>query len=377
MAKWATRWLYRVAFLGAIPVSVVVRNLYLRRAQIRRMKLRHIGLFVAMFASSVLLAPIQIYERLRWRRALAKTVVLDPVFIIGHWRSGTTHLHYLLSRTSRFGVVTMLQASFPGIFLTLGPVLQRIFPLPERRPMDQTQWALDSPQEEEIALSKRVPEAFFAQLTTPGILVRALEDVLLLDADADTLMAWKRAYVDILEKATLAAGGERLLLKNPANTGRIRVLLELFPDARFVFVHRHPYAVFQSMKRFYGSLFEILSLQETSDALIEETTLAGGVLLWRQYLADRDRIRPGHLVEVGYDDLLRDPLAEVRRVYAELGLPGFEDAVPRVEDYLRETHGYRAASGALDAAGKLLVDRRWGFAFEAFGYAHDGADDPD
>ena len=369
---WVTRWLYRAVFLGAIPLHVVIRNLYLRLDQVRLMRPRHLGLLAVVMIGSVLLAPIQLYERLRWRRALSNTVVQAPVFIIGHWRSGTTHFHYLMSRTSRFGVVTMLQASFPGIFLTLGPLLERMFPLPDQRPMDQTRWTLDSPQEEEIALSKRVPEAFFSQLTTPQTLSSAMRDMLLRDAEAGALSAWKRAYMDILAKATLASGGRHLLLKNPANTGRIRLLLQLFPDARFVFVHRHPYAVFQSMKRFYVSLFGILALQEVSDALIEETTLSGGELIWQQYLVDRDRIPPGQLVEVGYDDLRRDPLAAVRRVYAELSLPGIEDAVPGIEDYLRETRGYRPASGALERESMELVDQRWGFAFDAFDYARDG-----
>ena len=36
----------------------------------------------------------------------------QPVFVIGHWRSGTTHLHYLLSQDQQFSYLEAFQAFF-------------------------------------------------------------------------------------------------------------------------------------------------------------------------------------------------------------------------------------------------------------------------
>ncbi len=367
------RLLYQIVFLGSIPLTVITKNLVQRVSALRGMRPRHVLRLCMMLLGSVLLSPVHLYESIRWRRAVARVSVQDPIFVIGHWRSGTTHFHYLLSRTSTFGVVTMLQASFPGIFLTMGAFLRRHFPLPESRPMDMTRWTLGSPQEEEIALSKMVQHSFFTQLLTPNTLIASFEHAVLLRGNPKALVAWKKAYSTVLKKATLAADGKALILKNPANTGRIAVLLEMFPDARFVYVHRHPYEVFQSMNRFYRSLFGLLSLQDHSEDQVIESTLSGYEILTRRYLADREQIPAGHLLEVYFDDLVRDPVSTIRSVYEGFGLEGFEESSPRLQEYLRSTQGYRAASTALDAEDIDRVDQRWGFAFDAFGYPREGA----
>src|SRR5262245_21630537 len=71
----------------------------------------------------------------------------DPLFIVGHWRSGTTFLHYLLSLDREsFRYPTTYQCLFPTIFLTLGEGswLYRALSarLPPTRPMDAVLWDL-------------------------------------------------------------------------------------------------------------------------------------------------------------------------------------------------------------------------------------------
>src|SRR5580765_8583165 len=46
------------------------------------------------------------YEERRYGRAWADVPVPPPVFVLGHWRSGTTHLHYLLGLDDRFACPT-------------------------------------------------------------------------------------------------------------------------------------------------------------------------------------------------------------------------------------------------------------------------------
>lgn len=78
---------------------------------------------------------------------------------MGHWRSGTTHLHHLLIQDKAFGYVTMLQAIAPEHLLIGGDWLRSSLEqlLPVKRPMDNVRWPLNSPQEEEFALSKMLP----------------------------------------------------------------------------------------------------------------------------------------------------------------------------------------------------------------------------
>jgi len=56
-----------------------------------------------------------------------------------------------------------------------------------------------------------------------------------------------------IRKVQLFRGTEkRLLLKSPVHTARIKLLLKLFPDAQFVYIHRNPYDVFRSAVNMAG-----------------------------------------------------------------------------------------------------------------------------
>ena len=60
-------------------------------------------------------SPLRAFESVCYGRAVRKAVVHpSPVFIIGHWRTGTTHLHNLLTKDTNHGYISMFQAFAPG-----------------------------------------------------------------------------------------------------------------------------------------------------------------------------------------------------------------------------------------------------------------------
>jgi hypothetical protein len=61
-----------------------------------------------------------------------------PLFVLGHWRSGTTHLHNLLCLDERAGYTTTFQTVFPNhLFGFHKPLiwLMRLL-MPKTRPVD-------------------------------------------------------------------------------------------------------------------------------------------------------------------------------------------------------------------------------------------------
>jgi hypothetical protein len=65
--------------------------------------------------------PIRVFERLRFGSAVRRHRLSDPpIFIVGHWRSGTTNMHNLLLQDPQFASVTMLHCAIPSGFLTWG-----------------------------------------------------------------------------------------------------------------------------------------------------------------------------------------------------------------------------------------------------------------
>src|SRR4051812_45052238 len=110
-----------------------------------------------IFAGAVLRWPGCMIEASRVARRVER-VSFDPppVFIVGHWRSGTTLLHNLMSRDPGFCFPTIVDVLRPYDFYPnpFGFVTRRIVLrfLPRTRPMDDVRLDPESPQEEELAL---------------------------------------------------------------------------------------------------------------------------------------------------------------------------------------------------------------------------------
>ena len=95
-----------------------------------------------------LAVPLQ--ER-RYKKLLAdKPLEHDPVFILGHWRSGTTFVHNILAQDPRFGFTTTYQTVFPHYMLAMQGLFKPVMGwlMPSHRPTDNMQLAPDLPQEE-------------------------------------------------------------------------------------------------------------------------------------------------------------------------------------------------------------------------------------
>jgi hypothetical protein len=317
--------------------------------------------------------PLRLWETIRYGKRIRQVRILQaPVFVIGHWRSGTTHLHNLMSQDPALAYLSMYQAMVPNCSLVgerwLKPLLARI--VPAKRPMDNMVWPMDAPQEEEIPLAKLTPYSFYVRFLFPLKSAHLFRKYVLLQGAAPVVAAeLKRKYYRLLQVATLHAGGKRLVLKNPVNTARVRMLLELFPDAKFIHVYRCPYDVFASTAHLHQRMLPITTLQKIRVDRSADAILSLYEDMMRRYFADRAIIPAGNLVEVRFEDLERDPIGELRRVYETLNLPGYAQAEPALQAYLASQRNYRKNRLELSVEDRRRVDERWAFAFTEFGYA--------
>lgn len=330
-------------------------------------------LFVTL--TTLLTSPVRAYERAHYGRAVKDTQIHgDPIFIIGHWRTGTTHLHLLLCQDPQWGFTPMFQTLAPGFFLTGRGLIEKIvgFWLVKGHPtrfIDNIPLRIAAPQEEEFALANMTPHAFLHVFSFPR---RAAEifarTTLFQGITPDALTEWSTCYLEILRKATLHSGGKQLMLKNCAHTGRIRALLELFPNAKFIHMCRDPYDLFMSTKNLWQVVLSKSQLQTITPEEVERLILQFYSQLMQQYLADRALIPAANLVEVRFEDLERDPLGETCRIYEALHLPGYTEAEPLFRSYLTSITGYKKNKYQLTADVIDLVNQHWAFAFEEWGY---------
>ncbi len=147
------------------------------------------------------------------------------------------------------------------------------------------------------------------------------------------------------------------------------MLLELFPQAKFVLIHRHPYQVYASNVNLARRVIPLATLQRWDT----ETHCRRVVQVYRLYLnsyfADRHLIPAGNLVEIGFEQLEQFPMATLRHIYEQLNLPSFDDAETAFADYLATIDGYRKNTHpALAPEIKSLLAREWNRSFEEWEY---------
>lgn len=320
--------------------------------------------------------PLRLYERVRYGSAVKNTAIHpSPIFIIGHWRTGTTHLHNLMCQDKSLGYVSVFGVTAPGFCLVGEGTVKGLFAAFQRRrhptrEIDNVALSMDNPEEEDVAVSNMSPYSYLHMYTFPRRASYYFEKYVtrFSDLPESILAKWTDVYLTVLRKATLKTGGKRLVIKNCADSARIRTLLELFPDAKFIHICRSPYNVFRSTVWLQRIIFPRMQLHEIGPEEIEPHVLRCYSQLMERLLADRALIPAGNFVEVKYEDLERAPLDELRKVYDTLGLPGFAEAEPAVNAYLDSIADYKKNPYKIDDSVIRKVNQHWQFAFDALGY---------
>ncbi len=296
----------------------------------------------------------------------------DPIFIIGHWRSGTTWLHELLAMDNRHKCPDTYECAAPHHCLLTKRYLLRWggWLLPSTRPMDSMAMGWDRPQEDELALCAMGMDSIYTSWAFPE---DRNQGAWCLEAESENdgfdASRWQSVMVRLARQMTYN-DGRRLVLKSPTHTARIDQLLEIFPDARFVYLVRDPYDTFCSTLRLWTKMISSHGFQgEMEPTRLETRLLDVGESLFRSFERSRPLLASGRLCTVRFEDLVDDPVSEVERVYRELGLEGFEELVrPELDRRAGGLASIRPAGYPIDAALQARILDRWGPAFSKFGY---------
>jgi len=207
--------------------------------------------------------PFRTYEKLFINKKYKKSKIEeDPIFILGHWRSGTTHLHNILCQDPQMGYVTTFQSVFPEtLFNKVGKFIFEGFArilIPGTRKGDNVSLGTSLPQEEEFALGDKTPVSFYYFWMFPRSLKKFYQRFIRFEQiDRAMVENWKNDYKLLISKALKNTNRKRFLSKNPPNTGRIIELLDMFPTARFIYIHRNPVEVYLSTRNFFFKMDQV------------------------------------------------------------------------------------------------------------------------
>ena len=334
------------------------------------------GRLARVLAASAATLPLRVAETLLHSRTVARTEIREPpLFVLGCARTGTTHLHNLLSKDPNLGYVTTLQAIAPKWFLVGRGKIKSLMEQgmdQQTRPMDNVKVSLDMPQEEEVALANSTHMSFIHNFSFPRKTRTYFERYILLSdcggLRPGELRHWEREYLEVVRKATIHWGGRRIVLKTPANQGRVPNLLRMFPNAKFVHIVRDPVVTYQSMLHMYRKVFPLYQMQDINWKEIDEFVVDSYEVTMKRFIEDIKKIPKGNLVEVKFEDLEADPVGVLEGIYDRLGLPGWEMAKATVQDYLSTLADYRKNDYTPSSEVIDLVREKWGFAFEIWNY---------
>lgn len=278
-----------------------------------------------------------------------------PVVVLGQMRSGTTRMQRLLACDARLSHTRLYESLFPiprpgrrllagagaAMLRTLNPAIARIHPT-----------APSAPEEEFGLFSLSFAGALYeAQWRVPGFACWWEA------AGKGWLYREFRALLQTLAWARRDPPDRPPLLKVPQFMQDLPALLDAFPDARLIRLHRHPAAVVASSASLVWNQMRIQSdsadKQWIGREWLRKTRLRERIAA--ETLATRSRVP---VVHVDYEAMNRDWRGEMRRVYALLGLELTPALERRMASYLAKAtrhrgHRYSLAEfglGAADAA---------------------------
>lgn len=310
-------------------------------------------------------------QHLLYGRAIAATKLAGPpLFVLGHWRSGTTLLHEMLALDSRYASPTTYECFAPAHFLLTESLVTRFggWLLPAKRPMDNMKAGWTLPQEDEFALMNLGAPTPYLRMLFPCNDI-PFENTLESNGFSDIELARWKFLMDWFLKAVTYRSGKPLVLKSPPHTGRLGLLKAMYPDAKFVHIVRDPRKLFPSTLKLWRSLDTVQGLQVgENEPRLRKFVFDSLRSMYRSFEEDRKSLSAEQLVEVKYEDLIRDPVEVVRGVYSGLCLPGFDLIEPQIQTKMLKEKEYKTNRFEKDAQEEKTILHEWHEYAVKYGY---------
>jgi Sulfotransferase family len=341
----------------------------------------HLTLFGRFFARRQILELIchrlQIVDHRKRHPEVADEVIRKPLFILGLPRTGTTLLYGLI-------------AEDPAIRAPLSWEIDDPCPPPETATYE-TDPRIERCRERFDQVGKLAPRfqaihpvgALLPQecivLTASDFMSLRFEMVFrvdryqawLLDQDMSATYEYHRRYLQHLQSRH---AGERWILKSPGHLGSISALFDTYPDAMVVQTHRDPLRVIPSVANLEFTMRQVASDDVDPIDLGREQLHAWATLLDQNVAARSSHPeRESQILDLSMQEVVRDPIACVERIYAHFDLDLSDEARHRMQRYLDAhprdefgAHRYSLEAFGLDES--VVNDRFKGYR-ERFGIA--------
>ncbi len=311
---------------------------------------------------------LRIEDTLKKNPHILDEPIENPIFVCGLGRSGTTVLHELLSEDPAHRVPQLweMRHSVPppetatyGSDARIG-VADREIALLDKIDLDFSTMHInagDKPNECIFLFGLQfLGDFFLGQYNVPSFIMATATK------DLTPVYAYHKKVLQLLQ---WKHPGERWVLKCPAHLARLDFLFKVYPDARIVVTHRDPLRVMSSMSNLTTHLKAMRSEVPNAEGDMWAAAF-GEKMLLDEYMALRDKLtdKADQIIDLRYQDLMKDALSTVRTIYTHWGLPFSDETQQRVRAYIdshpQGQHGRHKYS--FDDTGFDLAEERTKFA---------------
>lgn len=266
----------------------------------------------------------------------------NPIIILGHWRTGSTFLHQLLTLDSNLVTTNVFQGSIPDSFLTsrksYEPIMGRA--LKGTRPMDQVKLSMDEPLEDEYALFRLSSYSPLERLVFPKSKDYFLKYFPGFLPKGEKLKDWKDAVKLFYKKLTLD-NNKVILIKNPFHSYRIDALNELFPNARYIHIIRNPHKVVPSTIRMWDIVGaqNAMNTKWTKPTVKETSELLVDMLYKVEY--DLRKLPEDKYCEIKFEELEQNPIEHIKSIYSRLNVEFSDEFEKQIQEFLQTVKEYK------------------------------------
>ena len=260
-----------------------------------------------------------------------KTEIKQPVFIISNPRSGTTYLHRLIALDkdrfayTKFSHTFQMTASFARFYNVIRWIDRNILRGIITRTMDKVDekfWGgwddihalgFNKTEEDEMVFAQMmmsvgvyIPFPYFHLTTDTKFLDNETPEV------KQNVMDF---YQSSIKRFMYGAGeGKTYMAKNVMSTGRFKTLIQRFPDAKIIYIARHPYEAVPSFASMFSAMYKLYSPMADNDPA-KKTWAQLGIDYFNYSQEMRRTLPPQQFYQLKYDDLLSDPQGTVLKIY--------------------------------------------------------------
>ncbi len=168
---------------------------------------------------------------------------------------------------------------------------------------------------------------------------------------------WENAFNNFCCRLSFSTG-KRLLLKNPFHSMRIPLLLEMYPNAKFIHIHRHPFEIVPSTIHMWNVVGSENNLKGKfiKPKPEEVVTVLDRMLI---YIQEKLEFVPQNAkIEIGFSELEKDAVSTIKKIYNKLELNYSQEFETRIKAWLLKEKSYKKNKYELLESEKEMIKNR-------------------